>query len=202
MPAAGRSLPMRAEVLRKGIHLATAALPVAWATTLLSASSIRLVLGCAVLVALSVEFARFRGGAFAAAFGRILGPLLRPHESGAVSGATWLAIGMWGVAMLAPTAAAIAALWAAAVGDACAALAGRAVQRWRATPARGKTLVGAVAGATATAVGVYWLTPASAGTALLLGAAAAAAEWPARPGDDNLRVVAAVAIAATLVGLR
>jgi dolichol kinase len=127
---------------------------------------------------------------------------MRPHESRAISGATWLAIGMWGVAMLAPAPAAIAALWAAAVGDATAALVGRASQRWRAAPSDGKTLVGAAAGATATALGALWLTPASVGVAVVLGLVAAVAEWPARPGDDNVRVVAAVAIAATLLGLR
>lgn len=203
-----RALSLGAESARKAIHVATAVLPVAWAYGLLSTRDVRWLLGIAVVIALGVEFARYRGGTFGALFVRIFGALLRAHEQRTIAGATWLAIGMWGVAMLAPREAAIAALWAAAVGDAVAALVGRAVQQWRvahapaATPPGGKTVAGAAAGATATAAGVVWLTTAALPIAVLLGVVAALAEWPARPGDDNVRVVAAVALAAVLVGLR
>jgi dolichol kinase len=205
---APRALSLGAEAARKAIHLATAVLPIAWAYDLIATRDIQWLLGAAVVIALLVEFARYRRGAFGALFQRTFGGLLRTHEQRTIAGATWLAIGMWGVVMLAPRYAAIAALWAAAVGDAVAALAGRAVQQWRgarasaATIPSGKTLVGAVAGAAATAVGVMWLTPATLALAAVLGAVAALAEWPARPGDDNVRVVAAVAVAAALVGLR
>jgi dolichol kinase len=203
-----RALSLGAESARKAIHVATAVLPVAWAYGLFSTRDVQWLLGIAVVIALAVEFARYRGGAFGTLFVRTFGALLRAHEQRTIAGATWLAIGMWGVAMLAPREAAIAALWAAAVGDAVAALVGRAVQQWRAAHASagavpvGKTLAGATAGATATAAGVVWLTPAALPIAVLLGVVGALAEWPARPGDDNVRVVAAVALAAVLVGLR
>jgi len=205
---APRALSLGAESARKAIHLATAVLPVAWAYDLITTRGIQWLLGTAVAIALAVEFARYRGGPFGARFLRTFGSLLRTHEQRTIAGATWLAIGMWGVAVLAPRGAAIAALWAAAVGDAIAALVGRAVQQWRATRApggmapSGKTLVGSVAGAAATAAGVVWLTPAELPVGIVLGVVAALAEWPARPGDDNVRVVAAVALAAALVGLR
>jgi dolichol kinase len=202
------ALSLRAEWARKAIHLATAVLPAAWAYDLITTRDIQWVLGISVGIALGVEFGRHWGGAFGAMFVRAFGSLLRAHERRTIAGATWLAIGMWAVVMLAPRHAAIAALWAAAAGDAVAAVVGRSVQQWRAArapdaaPRTGKTLVGAVAGATATAAGVAWLTAAALPVAALLGATAALAEWPARPGDDNVRVVTAVAIAAALLGLR
>jgi dolichol kinase len=205
---APRALSLRAEAARKAMHLATAALPVAWAYDLIPTRGMQWLLGVAVALALVVEFARARGGAVGTLFVRTVGPLLRAHERHEIAGATWLAIGMWGAVMLAPRFAAIAALWAAAVGDAVAALVGRSVQQWRVSrsgataPPPGKTLIGAAAGAMATAAGVVWLTPAALPVAAALGVVAALAEWPARPGDDNVRVVAAVALAAALVGLR
>lgn len=199
-PAGGPTLG--AEAARKAIHLGTAAVPVAWASGVVSGDQVRVALSAAVAVALTVEFLRFRGGAFAERFHRQLGGLLRAHERREVSGATWLALAMCAVSWLAPAAAAIAALWAAAVGDASAALAGRTVQHIRARPSGRKSIVGSLAAAGASAIGIAWLVAAPLPVALLLGAVTAVAEWPTRWGDDNLRVAGAVAIAATLLGLR
>ena len=193
---------LRGEVARKSIHLATAVVPIAWAFEVVTARQVRAALGVAVVVALLVEFARYRGGAFGAAFTARVGAMLRAHERTTLSGATWLAIGMWGAAMLAPIPAAIAALWAAAVGDASAALVGRALQRLRGRPDGTKTLSGSLAAALLSALGIFWLTPASLAGAATLGAVAALAEWPRRPGNDNVRVAWSVAAAAVLLGLR
>lgn len=193
---------LRGELARKSIHLATAILPISWAYGFVTAMQVRTALGAAVLVALAVEFARHRGGSFGRGFTARLGAMLRVHEAHALSGATWLAIGMWGAAMLAPAPAAIAALWAAAVGDAAAALVGRSVQRLRARNAGSKSLSGSAAAALAATVGMLWLTPATLPVAAALGAVTAFAEWPRRPGDDNVRVAVAVAAAAVLLGLR
>jgi dolichol kinase len=193
---------LRGELARKSIHLATAVVPIAWAVDVVTAHQVRIALGVAVVLALSVEFARYRGGAFGAAFTSRLGAMLRVHERTALSGATWLAIGMWGAAMLAPAPAAIAALWAAAVGDAAAALVGRGLQRLRARPADTKSLSGSVAAASVATLGILWLTPATLAVAAALGVVTALAEWPRRPGDDNVRVALTVATAAVLLGLR
>lgn len=193
---------LRGEMARKGIHLATASLPIAWAFGFVTAPQVRVALGVAVVVALVVEFARHRGGPFGLGFSARLGAMLRLHEVHALSGATWLAIGMWGAAVLAPPPAAIAALWAAAVGDAAAALVGRGVQRLRSRAAGSKSLSGSGAAAIAASSGILWLTPATLPVAAALGAVTAIAEWPARPGDDNVRVALAVAAAAVLLGLR
>jgi dolichol kinase len=104
--------------------------------------------------------------------------------------------------MLAPPVAAIAALWAAAVGDAAAALVGRSVQRLRALPAGTKSLSGSLAAAGLSSLGILWLTPATLGVAGSLGLVTALAEWPRRPGDDNVRIAFSVAAAAVLLGLR
>lgn len=193
---------LRGELARKSIHLATAVLPITWALGVVTAQQVRIALGAAVIIALSVEFARYRGGAFGTAFTTRVGAMLRVHEHTALSGATWLAIGMWGVAMLAPTFAAIAALWAAAVGDAAAGLVGRGVQRLRGRTDSAKSLSGSLAAAVITALGILWLTPASFGVAAALGVVTALAERPRGPGDDNVRVAFAVATAAVVLGLR
>ncbi len=193
---------LRGELARKSIHLATAVLPIAWALGVVTAQQVRIALSVAVIMALSVEFARYRDGAFSTAFTTRFGAMLRVHERTALSGATWLAIGMWGVAMLAPAFAAIAALWAAAVGDAAAGLVGRGVQRLRGRTNSAKSLSGSLAAAAITALGILWLTPAALGVALALGVVTALAEWPRGPGDDNVRVAFSVATAAVLLGLR
>jgi dolichol kinase len=109
-----------------------------------------------------------------------------------------MAIVLW----VAPLYAAIAALWAAAVGDAAAAVVGRSVGRWRKRVGPGKTSAGSLAAVVVTALGVLWLTPASPTLATVLGVVAAAAERPTAPLDDNLRIAFAVAFAASVLGLR
>lgn len=195
-------LSLRHELARKAIHLATALVPIAWGVGWADRRSVVVLLSAAVVVALAVEFARHRRQAFAQWFEERVGVLLRRHEAAALTGATWLALGMWSAVLLASTGAAIAALWAGAVGDASAAIIGRSVDRMRSTPATGKSLAGAAAAALTTAAGVRWLTEAALWEAAVLGGIAALAEWPPRPGDDNLRVVLAVALAATLLGIR
>lgn len=196
------SLALGAESARKAIHLGTAIVPISWALDLVTVGQLRAALGVAAIVALGIEALRFASAAVAARFDQWVGALLRPHERTSISGATWLALAMCVVVWWAPRAAAIAALWAAAVGDAAAALVGRSLQRLRAVDAPGKSFAGSAAALLATAAGVRWLTTASLPLALGLGAVAALAEWPRRPLDDNLRVALAVALAASALGLR
>lgn len=197
------ALSIRAEGSRKAIHLGTAVVPVAWGLGWVSVGLVQLALGVALAVAVLVETARSLRPAFATRFQDLLGVMLRPHEQRGVSGATWLAVAMWSVAMLAPPRAAIAALWAAAVGDATAALVGRTLAALRQDPPpAGKSNAGSLACALATALGAWWLAAAGWAAALALGLVAAAAERPAARLDDNLRVAAATALAAVLLGLR
>lgn len=196
------ALPLRAEFARKALHVATAALPVGLSFGWGDALAARNALTAAAALALVIEALRLRSSQFRAAFDAAFAPLLRPHERRALTGATWLALSMALVLWFAPLQAAIAALWAAAVGDAAAAVIGRSAARWRGETTPRKSLIGSVAALAATAAGVVWLTAASAMIALLLGAVAALAERPARPLDDNARIALAVALAATALGLR
>lgn len=195
-------LSFRRELARKAIHLATAILPIAWALGWLERGAVLVLLSAAVVLALAIEFARHRGLAFGAWFDARFGALMRRHEARELSGATWLALGMWSAVVLAPATAAISALWAGAVGDASAAIVGRTAATLRRSAPSGKSFAGALAGALATAAGLLWLTDLARWEAMLLGIIAAIAEWPARPADDNLRVVLAVALAATVMGIR
>lgn len=195
-------LPLRAELARKALHAATAVLPVALAFGWTDQRTLRVLLAVAAVLAFAIEALRYSWPAFARAFSTAVGGMLRTHEQGALTGATWLALAMALVLWLAPLHAAIAALWAAALGDAAAAVVGRGVTRWRRREVTGKTLAGSAAALVVTATGVLWLTPAAVSVAVVLGAVAAAAERPSKPLDDNLRIALAVALAATLLGLR
>jgi len=199
---AARPGALRSEFARKALHLATAALPIAWAQGWIATPALRTLLTAALAVALGIEALRRWHGASAAAFVAAVGWMLRPHESGRLTGATWLALAMTGVVWLAPPRAALAALWAAAVGDASAALVGRAVAAWRGLSSERKSSAGFAAALVATALGCRLLVGTTWPIAIALGAVAALAEWPRRPFDDNLRVALAVAIAATALGLR
>lgn len=197
------AVALRAELARKALHLGTAALPIAWAFDVVDDRQLRATLTAAAVVALGIEALRARSARFAATFRALVGPLLRHHESTRLTGATWLALAMAGVVWAAPQPAALAALWAAAVGDATAALAGRTFASWRgASPHGSKSLVGSLAAALSTALGCRWLVAVPWPAALALGVVAALAERPRRPLDDNLRVAVAVALAAVALGLR
>jgi dolichol kinase len=202
MSSPSQVTPLRAEVARKAIHLATAGIPIAWSFQWLEARTLKIALAVAASAALATELLRFASPRFSRAFDAVFGALLRAHERRAVSGATWLALGMTAVAWLAPSRAAVIALWAAAVGDAAAALVGRAVARLRGAASTQKSLSGSFAAALSTTLGAIWLVAAPLWIALTLGAVAAAAEWPTRPLDDNVRIVGAVALAAVVLGLR
>lgn len=205
---------LRAEAARKALHLLSAAVPLAWALLLVPATIIRVGLGVALGVALLVEGLRRASPAFAARFLAWLGPLLRTHETHHITGATWLAAVMCLAVWVFPRSAAIIALWAAAVGDAMAALVGRLASSARprpvaalpvdvhvavAIPPARKTLAGSAACVASTAAGAAWLVHAPLPAALGIGVAAAVAEWPRLAVDDNLRVGLAAGAAAWML---
>jgi dolichol kinase len=98
--------------------------------------------------------------------------------------------------------AAIAALWCAAVGDPVATIAGRV---WSTSGAAksgekgGKTMVGSLACAAASFVGVWMLAGYSPATAAVIAAGAAAAEAMPTRIDDNVRVTSAAGAIAQLL---
>lgn len=192
--AARRSRRLSArEVGRKGLHLTSAVVP---ALLALEVPRGLLIPTLAVLAggALAVEIARRHSGAIATRFDALFAPLLRPHERHRLTGATWLLLSFLGALVVLPREVAIAALWAAAVGDAAAALIGIPFGRHRA--GRGdKSLEGSGACAIVTMVGALFIAALPPWIATVAGIAAALAERASWPHDDNARIVAVVGAA-------
>ena len=194
-----RAFSWRAELGRKGVHLASAAFPLAWAFAVVDRRGIVLALALGLGIAVVLEVLRRRPGAIGRWFSAWFGWMLRAHERHALTGATWILGAMLLSALVLPERAAISALWAGVFGDAAAALVGRALAARSA--AKGKTPVGSIACAVASAVGPLWLVAASPLQALGSGAAAMIAERPALALDDNARVALAAGLAAWGLGV-
>ena len=188
--------PLRRELARKAIHLCSTAVPVALALGIDRRVAL-FVLGGLALTAIAVEMARATSSAIASRFEAIFRPLLRQHESRQITGATWLLGSMFAAVLLLPRNVAIAATWAAAVGDAAAALVGIRFGRRR-SPRDGKSLEGSVACLLAALLGALLLARLGLPRAILAAVAAAAAERSPWPRDDNIRIIAAVGITALI----
>jgi dolichol kinase len=182
----GAGLSLRAEGQRKALHLLSAATPLALAA---GVPRVPLAWGLAALlaVAIAVELGQARLAPMRALFLRLTSHLLRDHEHTGWSGASWMLAAHLLAVLLFPRATAIAALWAVSVGDAAAALVGRAAGRHRL--ASGKSVEGTLACFVVTLAGALWLAGLPAGGALVAAASASIAELPSRPLDDNLRIV-------------
>lgn len=194
-----RAIPWRAELSRKGIHLASSIFPLAWGLGWVEPAVVRGALAAALGLALTLELARRRVPAVQRRFTSLFGGMLRAHESRALTGATWILAAMLLCALLLPARAAICGLWAGVVGDAAAALAGRAFAGRSA--ATGKTWTGSTACALASATGPLWLAAAPPLAALGVGIAAALAERPHVWIDDNARVAIVAGLAAWGLGV-
>lgn len=182
----------RRELARKAIHLSSAAVPITLAFGIDRRVAL-LALGALALTAIAVEAARALLPAAALRFEALFLPLLRAHESRRLTGATWLLVAMFAAVLLFPRGVAITATWAAAVGDAAAALIGMRFGRVRSTR-DGKSLEGSVACLLATLAGAMLLAHAGFAVSLLAAVAATIAERFPWPRDDNIRIVAAVGV--------
>jgi dolichol kinase len=141
----------------------------------------------ATLVAIILEITRARSSLVGTMFRQATGFMLREHEHHRWSGATWLLLSFLLVSAVLDAPAAIAAMWAIAIGDASAAIVGRTVGRTRISGAA-KTVEGSVACAATTMLGAVFVAGLPTAIALGAGISAALAEWPARPLDDNVRI--------------
>lgn len=194
-----RAFSWRAEVSRKGIHLASSVFPVAWGLGWVAPAVVKGALAAALCIAVALEASRRALPAVQRWFMAWFGDMLRAHESRALTAATWILAAMLLCALLLPPRAALCALWAGVVGDAAAALSGRALAGRAAS--EGKTWVGSAACAAASAIGAWWLAAASPVAALGVGLAAALAERPQLAIDDNARVAVAAGLAAWGLGV-
>jgi dolichol kinase len=183
----------RGELARKLIHVGASIIAVAvvWLTPPLTG---RTMLACAVFIALAVEIARRLSGNVARGFLRSFGPLLRAHETHALTGATMLALGFLIAALLFPPHVAGVGMLYAGVGDAASALVGR---RWGGLRFPwGKSVQGSAAFFVA-AIAAGWVAPEIAFRPALA-AALAATLFESLPTliDDNLILPVVGALAA------
>ena len=185
---ASPGLTLRRELLRKSLHILSTAVPVAYAT-LLSRTAVVWLLGFALVIALAVEIARARSPRARATFDATVGALLRDHERHSASGATWLIVALLLAAVSFPRDVAIAAMCAVALGDAAAAVVGRAMAR---VAVHRKSFSGSAACFAATVISARALAGFAWPEAVIAGILAAVAERPRRPLDDNLRIALAV----------
>lgn len=170
------------EAARKGIHVlaSLAAAAVVW---WLPATPAAAVLAAATALALGIEVLRLSSRRFAAAFHARLGPMLRGRETGALTGATTLALGYTLAAAALPGRAALAGILFTGVADAVAAVVGR---RWgRHRYPGGKSLEGSAA-FLAVAAGIAWGLGAPFPLALGVAVALTLLESLTLPVDDNL----------------
>lgn len=191
------------ELTRKVLHVVFAGVPLAL-TAGAPRDVVLAILGGMLAVAVVLEVARGHSSAVATTFTRAVGPLLREEERDRWTGATWLILVCLAAVWMLPRADAIAVTWAAAVGDASAALVGiplggRLIPKSGRGTSRGKSAEGSAACFLVTFFGAYQLAGLSARVALLVAAAATAAEWPRSPVDDNVRVGAATTAVLILV---
>lgn len=177
-------LPLRAERVRKVIHVATVALPLlAWVLPRPAALGL---LGFGAALALAAEWARARLPSVRYHFLRRTRHLLRPHERRGIAGATYMAVGYFLALLLLPLPVAVAAMLYNGLGDSAAALVGKRWGRLRAP--WGKSVEGMAAGV-AVNVLAGLIVPGIGTLAALLGAVAAALiEFLPSRIDDNLRV--------------
>jgi dolichol kinase len=141
-------------------------------------------------IAVSVELARTRSRSARSLFDARFGTLLRQHERDALSGATWLISALCMTALLFPKDIAIAAMCAVSIGDALAAIVGRAFNQ--SSSSGRKSFAGSIACLTASAIAAHAIAGFSWTSAWIAGVLATLAERPRRPMDDNFRIALAV----------
>lgn len=119
-------LPYKYEVVRKLIHLSSLSIPLTY--YFIDNFTAVLILSLLFLAAIAIEIGRFRSESFGSLFDKIVGKLLREHESGngqrKLSGATYVLASALLCVLLFPKIIAIAALAMFLVGDTAASLIG------------------------------------------------------------------------------
>ncbi len=199
-----RSPSFVAELRRKAIHLSCLVLPLAMLLEFLPWPRGRpqwsLLLSVLALGALALDLLRLRERRVRRLFHDFFGGMLREHERFDLLGSTYLLMAALLVVDLFPRPVAAAAIGFTVLGDAFAAIVGKA---WGRTPAFGKTLEGALGGfvaclAWAACCAVLGPLP---WPVVVAGAAVASlAEVLPIPLDDNLGMTLLAGVAMHLIG--
>jgi dolichol kinase len=181
------------ELLRKSVHLASVAIPLA--AVLVEKSLLVMVLAGAALLLLLLDYLRTRNHGFKAFFMAAFGELLRKHErQGGITGSTIVVASAALTILVYRQEVAVAALLFLSIGDSAAALVGR--QWGRVRLVCGRTLEGSLAalvGCLATSIVLMMLSPffgwSLTPAALAAGSLTATlAELIDMPLDDNFRI--------------
>jgi dolichol kinase len=182
------SLSLRRELARKGLHLLSAVVPLGYSLGVPRAY-VLWILFATLGVAAAVELARARSQYARSLFEGSVGTLLRQHERVALSGATWLISALTVTTLVFPKDIAIAAMCAVSMGDAFAAVLGRASNP---RSVHRKTLAGSITCFVVSTMAAYALAEFTWTDAFIAGVLAAVAERPRRPMDDNFRIALTV----------
>ena len=177
------AVSLRAELIRKSVHLATIFIPLTvW---FMPRSFWKWPLILCTLLVLAVELLRFGHPGFGALFRRILGPYMRRHEKRELMGSTYLAAACLMSAFVFPREIAVAAMCYLILGDGLAGLVGSGCGRIKV--GFGKTLEGTLSGfAINLLVGLIVFRASE--PALLGAATASIVEYLPIPLDDNLAI--------------
>jgi dolichol kinase len=184
-------MELRHEAGRKAIHVALAILPVtAWALSRAAPRLVQMVLVLLAAGALVFDWSRRRHVVVKKITNASVGPLIRRTEENRILGSTFYFLALAASFVFFPATWALAAMGFLVVGDAAAALVGRAIGRREIRP--GKTLEGSLAclaGCVVVAFAVGAVDSAARIAVLLPGAVAATAGELLTDGDhDNLAV--------------
>ena len=136
-------MDLGSEVARKGIHVSSIALPLAYYYGL-PKHVVRDLLLAATVIAIGVELLRLHEPRVKAYFKQFFGSLIRRHEKRALLGSTYLLIAALISVEIFPKAVCVAALGALILGDTAAALVGKAWGRMHVLGSK-KTLEGSFA---------------------------------------------------------
>ncbi|HEX7120216.1 MAG TPA: hypothetical protein VF212_15585 [Longimicrobiales bacterium] len=188
-----RPRPGGPELSRKAIHVLASIAAGAVALEAPPVATPWLFLGT-FLVAVAIEEARRRSATFGRLFERAFGGMLREREHRGTTGATTLAAGFAIAVLLLPPAYAAIGIVVGGIGDAAAALAGRALGRNRF--ASGKSLEGGLACFFASLPAAWVMPGMDLAPAVVTAATTTVLELLPVPFDDNLWLAPAAGIVA------
>jgi dolichol kinase len=129
------------EMIRKGIHLMLLAIPLSYAY--LSRVQLVIILAGLSAVSIAIDVGRMVSASVDRLFRRVVGTLLRPHETRRITGATWILISSFLCVLFFDRWIAQSVLLWAIVSDALSAIVGKAWGRYRISG--GKTIEGCAA---------------------------------------------------------